>query len=139
MFYRQKINELCYMYRYVYGKMSRKLSVRRPSSSFSRIRLDRRLAPRFSSRLPGLPRRTDFACLFVVPISRSQLPRHRQSANFNNRNTARRSSLNHSVKGSNYSITACHNTSLASTPQHIVCAQLLPSYLLHRFICYYFL
>lgn len=70
MFYRQKINELCYMYRYVYGKMSRKLSVRRPSSSFSRIRLDRRLAPRFSSRLPGLPHRF---CLLAL-VGRTNLP-----------------------------------------------------------------
>ena len=85
MFYRQKINELCYMYRYVYGKMSRKLSVRRPSSSFSRIRLDRRLAPRFSSRLPGLPHRfclymyqspvRNFRVIVSRPTSTIEIPR----------------------------------------------------------------
>ena len=69
MFYRQKINELCYMYVYLgtvqclcmyyVVKLSVDLHVRRPSS-FSRIRLDHAF-------LPGPPHRF---CLLVVPISR---------------------------------------------------------------------
>ena len=117
-------------------------TVRRPSS-FSRIRLDHAF-------LPGPPHRF---CLLVVPISRFvavfQLPpvapprQSSSAANFNNRNTARRSSILaqslSQVKGSNYSITQLATARATilpfpSTPQHIVCAQLLPSYLLHLLI-----
>lgn len=140
MFYRQKINELCYMYVYLgtvqclcmYYVHVVKLSVhvRRPSS-FSRIRLD-------SITLFFRVLRTDFACWSYQspvswPFSNFQWRRRpRQSssaANFNNRNTGDpRSSLNHSVK-SREAITqllnycACHNTALSQhTSTYRVCS-----------------
>lgn len=145
MFYRQKINELCYMYVYLgtvqclcmYYVVKLSVHVRRPSS-FSRIRLDHAF-------LPGPPHRF---CLLVVPISRFvavfQLPvappRQSSAANFNNRNTARRSSILaqslSQVKGSNYSITQLLRVpQYCPFPAHLNISCVLNYYRRISFIC----
>ena len=146
MFYRQKINELCYMYNLflnfsIYVHVSDIQLSKNECVAFAEIGwtlqgLNTLLLiffsclSEFASGLPGPPHRFFLRAPRIIVSSRA--------ANFNNRNTAARRSSIKSVKGRS-AITACHNTQYFPFLSTLVCAQLLPSYLLHRFICYYFL
>lgn len=150
MFYRQKINELCYMYVYL-GTVQClcmyyvvKLSVhvhtcttaffilahstrsRFSSGSSAQILLVGRTNLPFRGRFP-----TSSGAAASVVSGQLQQSKYR-AAIFDPR------SITQSSQGKqllNYSITARATIlPFPSTPQHIVCAQLLPSYLLHLLI-----